>query len=150
MSHTYSTLWVHVVFSTKGRAPVIKGEFRQRLYSYMAAIINDEFGFAREIGGTADHVHLLADMKTSTSAADMLRVVKTNSSRWVNLNFRDFTKFAWQTGYGLFSVSVSLVPKVVEYIEDQEEHHRHETFEQEFVRLLEKHGISYDRKYLLD
>ncbi len=148
MAHTYHSLSCHIVFSTKDRFPIIDADIRERLHAYLAGIINNGYGFTRKVNGTTDHVHILADIKPKFSPADLLREIKTNSSRWVHSTFRQKSKFAWQTGYGIFSVSFSAVPKVVEYIESQEEHHKKMTFQEEFVKFLERHDIKYDTRYI--
>ena len=109
MAHTYHSLSFHIIFSTKERFPMIDINLREKLHAYMAGIINNGYGFTRKINGTADHVHILADIKPAFSPADLLREIKTNSSRWVHLTYPRKGKFAWQTGYGIFSVSFSRV-----------------------------------------
>ncbi len=150
MSHTYHSLSFHIVFSTKGRLPIIDGAVSDRLYAYMASIINNGYGFTRKVNGTTDHVHILADIKPVCSPADLLREIKTNSSRWTHETFSTQANFAWQTGYGIFSVSYSLISKVIKYIEDQEIHHRKMTFQEEYLKLLQRHGAQYDTRYIWD
>jgi len=144
VGHTYSSLLVHVVFSTKDRRPVIHDSFRQRLYEYMGGIARGEFGRALSVGGTANHVHGLLSMNAATSVAEAMRKWKILSSGWVHETFPAEADFAWQEGYGAFSVSRSGADKVIRYIEAQAEHHKRLTFEEEFVALLERHGIEYD------
>ena len=148
MGNSFRCLRYHLVFSTKNRAPHIAPELRQRLYEYIGAIFKHENGQLLTAGGTADHVHLLASIHPSVSVADMLRKVKASSSKWIHEAFPEHRVFAWQEGYGAFSVSQSNVEQVRHYIEQQEEHHRRMTFEEEFVEFLERHGISYDEQYL--
>ena len=144
MGHTYSSLLVHVVFSTKDRRPVIHDSFRQRLYEYMGGIARGEFGRALVVGGTENHVHALLSFGTTVSVAEAMRKWKSLSSGWVHETFPAEADFAWQEGYGAFSVSRSGADKVIRYIEVQAEHHKRLTFEEEFVALLEQHGIEYD------
>jgi putative transposase len=148
MSHTYTQLTYHVVFSTDGRRALISERVRAKLHAYLGAAINDSFGRVRRVGGTADHVHMLLDLHQSHAIADCLRVVKSNSSAWVHETFPRLRDFAWQEGYGAFSVSASAISRVATYIETQEEHHRRVSFREEFIALLERHGIEYDEKYL--
>lgn len=148
MAHTYHALTLHMIFSTKDRTPSIQEKLRQKLHSYMAGIINHEFGITRLINGTNDHVHILADIKPRFAPADVMRELKANSSRWVHLNFPEVSDFAWQTGYGVFSVSHSAISDVRDYIANQEEHHRRVSFQEEFLKCLERHDIEYDPKYL--
>jgi len=148
LGNSFRCLRYHLVFSTKNRAPQINPEIQPRLYDYMGGIFKKENGQLVAAGGTADHVHLLASIHPSVSVADMLRKVKTNSSKWIHETFPQHKEFAWQEGYGGFSVSQSNVEQVRRYIEQQEEHHRRVTFEEEFVEFLERHGIPYDQRYL--
>jgi len=148
MSHTYTQLTHHVVFSTDGRRALISDRIRSKLYAYLGAAINSSFGRVRRVGGTADHVHILFDLHQSHAVADSLRTIKSNSSGWVHEAFPRLRDFAWQEGYGAFSVSASGIPRVVSYIETQREHHHSVSFCEEFIALLERHGIEYDQEYL--
>ena len=148
MPHTYSQITLHFVFSTKDRRRLITEALRKRLYPYLAALINNDFGFAREIGGTRDHVHIFAELNTGVSVADFVRAIKSISSGWVHRNVRKQRDFAWQEGYGAFSVSASAVPRVKDYIRDQQAHHRARTFEEEFKALLQKHRVQFSERYL--
>jgi putative transposase len=128
MSHTYSNLLTHVIFSTYARAPEIADVIRGDLHAYLGGIVRELRGTALAIGGTRDHVHMLLQLPCELAVADCLRVVKTNSSLWVHEKWPERWRFAWQTGYGAFSVSESSHKQVVEYIERQEEHHRKMSF----------------------
>ena len=150
MGHTFSNLLVHVVFSTKGRSPMLRDDLRPRLYEYMVGVARGEFGSAVRIGGTLDHLHALLAIGADVPVSDAMRKWKSLSSRWVHATFPDSAAFAWQSGYAAFSVSPSNKDKVTEYIDTQAAHHRHKTFEEEFVALLERHGIAYDLKYVFD
>lgn len=141
--HTY-----HIVFSTRNRNPLICDEWQPELYAYIGGIIRATNGRLIEIGGVADHVHLLAQFHQSRAPMDMLREIKSSSSRWVNEGKRTRMHFAWQAKYGSFSVSRSAEGAVSRYIRGQAEHHRKRTFKEEFVALLEKHAVEYDKKYL--
>ena len=149
MASTLTNLLYHVVFSTKGRLPLITGEIRDPLYRYIGGIIRNQGGTLIEIGGVADHVHLLARFPASKAVSDMLRDVKSDSSGWINQE-RRHERFGWQTGYGAFTVSQSQVRTVRRYIRRQEEHHRRTSFKEELIALLEKHEIEYDERYLWD
>jgi REP element-mobilizing transposase RayT len=150
MPHTFAKLLYHVTFSTKGRAAVIDTELKPRLHAYMGGIIRELEGRAIIVGGTADHAHLLLSLPPRVALADVMRLVKTNSSRWVHEEWPRRAGFAWQTGYGAFSVSQSASEAVRGYIANQEEHHRRMTFQEEFVELLKRHGIEYDERYAWD
>jgi putative transposase len=149
MASTFTNLLFHIVFSTKDRTPSIHEGLRERLYEYMGGIIRGERGTLLEIGGVPDHVHLLAKLKSDISIAEMVRLIKSNSSKWVNESIGLTERFEWQTGYGAFSVSESQAKKVRKYIQDQESHHAKVSFRDELITLLKKHGIEYDERYLL-
>jgi REP element-mobilizing transposase RayT len=148
MAHTFSNLLVHVIFSTKDRRPHLDAELKPQLFAYMGGIIRELDSKLFIINGPADHVHLLISLSAKWSVADAMRVLKTNSSRWVHEQWPQRADFAWQTGYGAFSVSHSQRSKVWKYIEGQEEHHRTVTFQEEFVKFLKAHGIEYDERYI--
>jgi REP element-mobilizing transposase RayT len=144
MGHTYTNLLIHAVFGTKDRRPAIHDSFRPRLYQYLSGLARHEFGQALTIGGTADHVHGLLVLRADASVAEAMKKWKSLSSGWVHKTFAAEQDFGWQDGYGAFSVSRSLVPRLVAYIGQQEQHHRKMTFEEEFRRLLARHGIESD------
>jgi len=144
MGHTYTNLLVHTVFGTKDRRPAIRDSFRLRLYEYLSGVARHEFGQALAIGGAADHIHGLFMLKTDIPLADAMKKWKSLSSGWVHKTFPAEKDFAWQDGYGAFSVSRSLVPQVAAYIGRQEEHHKKMTFDEELRRLLARHGIEAD------
>lgn len=141
-------MYSHVVFSTKNRRPQIAPDIQSRLYSYIGGIVANEKCVLVAAGGVPDHVHLLVSLRAQTSLADLLRLIKSNSSRWIHETFAEQSAFAWQDGYGAFSVSCSNVDAVKAYIADQERHHQKMSFEEEFVAFLKKHGIPYDERYL--
>ena len=148
MSHTSGNILLHMIFSTYGRRPVIKSDFRADLFAYLGGIVREMDGTALIINGVADHVHLLLRIRPAQSSAQIARVVKANSSRWVRGKWD--SKFAWQTGYGVFSVSESNVAAVTKYIAEQEEHHRKHSFQEEFLAFLKKNNVAYDERYIWD
>ncbi len=148
MAQTFSNLLIHVIFSTKNREPHIDPQLKPDLMGYMGGIVREMKGCALAINGTADHVHLLLRLPPTISVADALRVLKTNSSRWVHESSRSRRGFGWQAGYGAFSVSESNIPNVIRYISNQETHHRRIRFQEEFVTFLKKHKIKYDERYI--
>ena len=148
MSHTYTYLVTHVVFSTKDRLPIITPEVKPKLWAYMNGIVENLGGRAVAINGMADHVHMLVLLPPTVAIADALRVLKANSSKWVHENWREHSKFSWQSGYAAFSVSKSGVEVVVRYVENQEEHHRKLSYQDELLALLRKHGIAYDERFI--
>jgi putative transposase len=148
MGQTLTCLHYHLVFSTKNRLPQITADLRERLYDYMGGIIKGERGHLFDAGGTEDHVHLLASFPAHPSVADFLRLIKTNSSKWVHETFAQHRSFAWQSGYGAFSVSRSNDDGVRRYLSIQQEHHRRTTFQDEFLEFLRRHEIPYDERYI--
>ena len=150
MGHTYSNILIHAVFSTKDRRPIILPEFEGRLWQYLCGLARKEFGVALRVGGTENHIHALLSLRTDASVAEAMRKWKSLSSGWLHKTVPAAAEFAWQVGYGAFSVSQSNVDAVVNYIANQKEHHRHKTFEEEFIAFLERHGVKYDPKHVWD
>ena len=148
MPHSFASLLIHVIFSTKNRIPDLSPELAQRLFPYMGGIVRERKGVPLIINGPADHVHLLVSLPATESVAELLRVVKTNSSRWVHEQFPDKKRFSWQAGYAAFTVSGSRVDDVRSYIAAQQEHHRRVSFQDEFLTFLRKSGIAYDARDL--
>ncbi len=148
MANTYSNLLYHLVFSTKQRLPLILPEWQSELYQYIGGIIRNERGSLIEIGGTSDHVHLIVKLKTEMILSDLLRHIKGGSSKWLNERLGNQSRFAWQDGYGAFTVSESQLGKLIEYVRNQEEHHRIKTFQEEYLDFLKHNAIEYDEKYL--
>ena len=146
MSHTAGNLLLHLIFSTKDRRPLITAEIRTDLFAYLGGIIREMHGTALIVNGTTDHVHMLIRIRPAHATAEIARVVKTNSSRWLHEKWN--VRFAWQTGYGAFSVSESNAPAVSRYIAMQEEHHKKVTFKEEYVVFLKKNKIEYDERYI--
>jgi len=141
MSHTFTNLLIHVVFSTRKREPLICDSFRERLWAYMGGMVKDDFGVARIIGGTDNHIHAMLSMKPDVSVSKAMERWKSLSTAWVKKTIPEASDFGWQAGYSAFSVSQSRAEQVIAYIAQQAEHHRVMTFEEEFARLLEVHGI---------
>ena len=141
MPQTFASLLVHVIFSTKNRAPDLTGELPERLFPYMGGIVGGLKGVALIVNGPADHVHLLVSMPPAISVADLLRVLKTNSCRWVHEQFPERNRFGWQAGYGAFTVSSSRLEDVRGYIAKQQAQHQRVSFQEEFLALLKRHGL---------
>lgn len=148
MPRSYTNLLYHLVFSTKDRRPLITPEREERLYEYIGGIIRGLGGVLLIINGVEDHVHILAKLRPDRSVSDVLRDLKANSSGWMHDVFPDAAYFSWQNGYGAFTVSESQVAIVERYIANQKVHHKKQTFEGEFIELLEKNGIEADKRYL--
>ena len=148
MAHSFHYVLIHVVFSTKGRVPTLIEDICFRLFAYMGGIVRDVGGKALIINGVADHVHCLVSMPSTVSSAEMIRMIKGKSSKWVHEHFPEKRSFAWQRGYGTFSVSHSKLREVTRYITNQEKHHRKVSFQEEFLSLLKKHDIEFDERYI--
>jgi REP element-mobilizing transposase RayT len=146
----YVKLLYHIIWRPTTREPLITPELEQRLFPYIGGIIRQNKGKLLVANAVPDHLHLYVSMKSEPSIADMLRVVKTNSSKWIHETFPDLKNLNWQKGYGAFSVSYSHEEQVIRYINDQKTHHRKETFKQEFIRFLKQYNIEYDERYIWD
>ena len=150
MAHTYTCLLNHIIFSTKERAPFIDTALRARLFAYMGGIVRELGAVALSINGTTDHVHMLVSMPATIALSDFVSKVKANSSGWVHKTFPQQREFKWQVGYAAFSVSASQKPGVLDYIANQEEHHRKMAFKEELIAFLKKHEIEYDERYIFE
>ena len=150
MAHSFHNLLVHVIFSTHKREALIDAVLGERLFPYMSGITRELDGNALAMNGVSDHVHCLVKLPATIAPADFVGKLKANSSKWVNESALCRGRFAWQTGYAAFSVSKSAVDDVCNYIARQEEHHRRQSFEEEYMAFLERHGIEYDKRYVLE
>jgi putative transposase len=150
MANTYTSLHYHIVFSTKNRERWIYPEIEERVWSYLAGIAKQNKMTPIQIGGVEDHVHVLLGASPTLAPSKIAQWVKGGSSTWIHDTFPEMKAFAWQDGFGGFTVSRSNVESVADYIRGQREHHRSRTFQDEYLALLQKHGVSYDEKYLWD
>ena len=150
MSQSLASIALHIIFSTQARLPFLKPEYRPSLFSYLAGIAKGESSYVYEIGGIEDHVHILCSLPRTISPAKLVELIKKSSSKWLKTQSHDLIPFAWQSGYGAFSVSASQIDCVREYIRNQESHHRQGTFQNELMTLLHASNISYDERYLWD
>jgi REP element-mobilizing transposase RayT len=145
MSHSFAENHVHVVFSTKERRHLISKEIQAKLWAYLAGIGRNHKMVVRAVGGSGDHAHVLFRLPADLALAKAILLLKSNFSRWMN---DQGSRFGWQEGYGAFSVSASNLGEVTRYIQNQETHHRKISFEQEYLALLQKHGVEFDPKYV--
>ncbi|HKR02627.1 MAG TPA: IS200/IS605 family transposase [Pyrinomonadaceae bacterium] len=148
MANTYTSLHYHIVFSTKNRVKVIKPAIEQRVWAYIGGIARKQGMTALQVGGVEDHVHALVMTSPIISPSQIAQFLKGDSSRWIHKEFPALRDFEWQDGYGAFTVSKSNLPEVVHYIQQQREHHRRATFQEEYLKFLRKHGIKYDERYV--
>ena len=147
MPSTHLSLHYHVVFGTKDRVAIIAPEWRARLHAYLGGVLREMAAIPESVGGVSDHVHILAGLKATHCLSNVLRDLKRSSSEWVHSTI-GLRQFAWQEGYGAFTVSSSKREAVRRYIADQDEHHRTRTFREEYVEFLQRHGVSFDERYL--
>jgi putative transposase len=148
LANTLSNLLAHIVFSTKNREQFISDEFQQELYAYIGGIVRSEKGKLLAIGGMQDHLHLLVMYRPNQALSDIVRTLKASSSKWINDRAFIHSQFAWQSGYGAFSVSESKVDAIKVYIDNQAQHHNKKSFKEELTELLRLHNVEYDPQYL--
>lgn len=146
MSHTYTNLLTHIVFSTKERLPLITNEIKSELFAYLGGLIKELKGKPIIINGMNDHVHILASLPPTISTAEAMRFIKANSSKWITQKFGK--PFEWQKGYGAFSVSRSNVDVIYKYIQNQEMHHQKFDFRTELIGFLHKNDVPFDEQFL--
>jgi REP element-mobilizing transposase RayT len=148
MSQSLSKIYIHIVFHIKNDSVAIRPAEKQRLYAYMGSVLKTNNSIPIAINGTHDHVHILCVMSKNIALAKLVEEIKRHSSRWIKTLDGYYQQFAWQGGYGGFSVSPSLHDKTKRYIENQEEHHKKKTFQEEYLMFLKEYGIDYDENYL--
>ena len=148
MSNTYTQIHVQAIFAVQNRDCIITPDWEEDLYKYITGIVQKEGHKMLQINGMPDHVHLLFGLRPNQSISDLMRIVKTNSSKWINEQQFLKTKFSWQAGYGAFSYSKSQIPQVFRYIQIQKQHHQKRTFREEYLDILKKSGIDFDARYI--
>jgi putative transposase len=146
--HSFTSCLVHCVWSTKNREPCLTPDLRERLWPYLGGIAKQNQMKALAIGGAADHVQILLSLSATLCVAKAMQLLKGNSSKWIRETFPKMRSFAWQEGYGAFSVGISGVDAPIAYIGNQAEHHRKRSFREEFVAMLKKHGSAYEKSML--
>lgn len=150
MPQSLARLHVHLVFSTKQRAPLLHDAVRDSLHAYMAVVLKNIGCPATLINSVEDHLHLLFELSRTVAISAVVEEVKTSSSKWIKTQGVGYTGFAWQAGYGVFAVSESDVSSVHDYIAAQREHHRKKSFQEEYRSFLERHRVSFDERYVWD
>ena len=148
MPQSLSCVMVHLIFSTKDRCPFLDLAMASRVHAYIATVLRDMNSQTFRVGGIADHVHIACTLPRTICQSDLVKKVKITSSQWVKEQGKSL--FSWQHGYGIFSVSKSHLDPVLQYIDDQEKHHRTKTFQEEFRAFLEKYQVEYDERYVWD
>ena len=150
MANTYSQINIHCVFAVQGRENLILDSFRNELHKYLFGILKNDGAFPLAIGGWKDHVHVFFEMPPDLKISDLIRMLKSTSSKWINENNFLKPKFNWQAGYGAFSHSRSQRNNVIKYIINQEDHHRQKTFREEYLDMLLKNEVKFEDKYVFE
>jgi putative transposase len=150
MPQSLSKVVLHIIFSTRDRHPWLDADVQPRMHAYLATLCRDAGAEAFLVGGVADHVHLVTTLPRTLSQADMLEGLKKKSSKWIKGLASGYRHFYWQRGYGAFSVSPSQIDALLVYVQNQQEHHRTRTFQEEYREFLRKHGVAYDERYVWD
>ncbi|MFC4475985.1 IS200/IS605 family transposase [Flavobacterium chungangensis] len=150
MANTYSQLYVQIVFAVKGRQNLISKKCKDEIYKYITGIITNQKQKLIAINGMPDHIHILVGIKPNVSISDLVRDIKTSSSKFINEQKWINGKFEWQTGFGAFSYGHSQLTPVIKYIENQEEHHRTKTFKEEYIMFLKLFNIDFKNEYIFD
>jgi REP element-mobilizing transposase RayT len=148
MANTFTQIHLQFVFAVKHRDGLIQTAWKDELYKYITGIIHNHEHKLLAINGMPDHIHILVGMRPTQSVSDLMQDVKGNSSKWINDNCFVRGRFEWQEGYGAFSYGISQLPKVVEYIANQEEHHRRKTFMEEYKEFLAIFKVEFDERYI--
>ena len=150
MSQSLASVLVHIIFSTKKRQRWIQQEVIQDLHSYMVAISRSYGALVHEIGGIEDHVHLLISLPRTQALSKLIEEIKKGSSKWIKTKGQFYAEFSWQNGYGAFSIGQSSFDNLRKYIQNQQEHHKKISFEDEFRTFLKRYDIQFDERYLWD
>ena len=150
MPQSLSLVVIHVIFSTTERRALIDAITRPKLHAYLATVARNSGCECYRVGGVADHVHLAIRLSRTVTIANLVENLKTSSSKWLKTESPSFMPFAWQRGYGCFSVGPTDLDALCAYIENQEEHHRTRTFQEEFRMFLKKYGVEHDEAYVWD
>jgi putative transposase len=148
MANTYTALFYHLIFSTKNRMKFIAPEIEQRIWEYMGGVARKHQMIALQVGGMEDHLHALVMAPPTLAPSNIAKFLKGHSSKWIHEEFPHLSHFAWQDGYGGFTINKSNLPTVIHYIQNQREHHRAKTFQEEYLEFLQKHEIAYDERYI--
>ncbi len=148
MANTYTQIHIHAVFAVQHRQCLIQQEWKEELYKYITGIIQNHDHKVLQINGMPDHIHILFGMRPAQSLSELIQKVKQDSTKWIKSKGYVKGKFTWQGGFGAFSYSKSDLPNVINYIKNQEEHHRSKNFQEEYLQLLKDFDIDFDDRYL--
>lgn len=150
MPQSLNKIYIHIVFSTKNREPLISKEIKEELFSYLGGICKGLESNPIQVGGYRDHIHILCLLSKKITLIKLVEEIKKNSSKWIKTKGKEFENFYWQSGYGAFSVNPSEIEVVKKYIENQEEHHKVKSFQEEYRAFLKKYNVEYDEQYVWD
>jgi len=150
MANTYTQLNVQTVFAVKGRGNILTMDIRTKLFEYITGILKNNKQFPLAINGYKDHVHIFFELNPDSSLSNVLELVKSNSSKWINSNHLVMGRFEWQRGYSGFTYSRSQRNNVIQYILNQENHHKSQTFREEYLEILRKFEMEYDERYIFE
>lgn len=150
MANTYTQIYLHIVFAVKGRNNLISKMWKDELYKYITGIVTNEGQKLIAINGMPDHIHILIGLKPDKSLSDLVRDIKANSSRFINDKNWISSKFEWQAGFGAFSYNQSQLSNVINYIQNQEEHHKKKTFKEEYIEFLTAFNVDYKNEYIFE
>ena len=148
MANTYTQVHIHAIFSVQNRECIIKQSWKEELYRYFTGIIQNNGHKLLAINGMPDHIHIFFGMRPTQSLSNLMQDIKGDSSKWINNKGLINNRFSWQEGYGAFSYNKSSVDSVIDYIKNQEVHHRKKTFTEEYHEFLEKFEVDFDERYL--
>ena len=148
MPQSLANIYIHLVFSTKNREPLILPPYEKELHKYITHVCNEIGCSALAVSGYTDHIHVLCRLSRQMTIANLVSKIKAHSSRWMKTKSEELAHFYWQNGYGAFSISHGHVEAVKKYVLNQQKHHKEQSFKEEYIHLLEKHKLSYDEKYL--
>jgi putative transposase len=150
MPNTYTQLYAHVVFAVKGRSNLISNTWENQLYQYITGIITNKNQKLMIVNGMPDHIHLLIGFKPDCNLSDLIRDIKSNSSKWINENKMLSGRFEWQRGFGAFTLAKSNIHSVINYIQNQKDHHRAKSFRNEYIEILKQYEIEYKTEFLFE
>jgi putative transposase len=150
MAQSLSYLLIHIIFSTKDRIPILDAKIRPELHAYLATVARNAECECYRVGGVADHIHLAIRLSRAITVSQLVMELKASSSKWLKVQSPTLAHFAWQAGYGAFSVGPSDLEALRSYIDTQEAHHRTRTFQEEYLAFLKKYGVEYDERYIWD
>lgn len=150
MADTYSQIYIHIVFAVKGRSNLISPKWKDELYKYITGIITNDGQKLIAINGMPDHIHILIGLKPTIALSDIVRDIKASSSKFINTQKWIAGKFEWQHGFGAFSYSHSQLSNVINYIQNQEEHHKTRTFRQEYLEFLKRYNVDFKEEFIFE